>query len=63
MATLKQIQEAIKEKQKGLNADIETLLIISKENTDKERREKEEKIKIEKEYKNALNKLGVKVLK
>ena len=36
MVTLKQIHQAIKEKQQGLNADIETLIKISKENEERE---------------------------
>ena len=36
MVTLKQIHQAIKEKQNGLNADIETLIKISAENETQE---------------------------
>ena len=60
MVNLKDIQNAIIEKQKGLNADIKTLLSITKNNSDKEKEELKQKEENEKELNAYLNKIGVK---
>ena len=62
MTSLKDIQNAIKAKQKGLNADIETLIRISKENEQLKRSIEEEDKQKEINYKDALIKLGVKLI-
>ena len=62
MANLKDIQNAIIEKQKGLNADIENLLRITKENTTQKENALKQLQEKENKYKDALIKLGVKCL-
>jgi len=62
MATLKDIQNAIKEKQNGLNADIHTFIRIAQE----DERMKKEKIineQIKKlEYDKFMNRMGIKTI-
>lgn len=62
MTNLKDIKKAIIEKQNGLNADIETLLKITKENELKQTDEIKRQEFNTKEFYRALNKLGIEVL-